>query len=219
MKSLEEIQTEFRDQRQREDAETIAKVREARSKVDALLQRAGIKDGPADTFADDAAKWKEEGYYRLRVREMVFKVPDGELHSQIMAKIDVYRFEVWERWEMLRLFDERFVERLRHERCCSPRFRDTPLATVPLAAMFLAYWFGDALDALVVGVGVVLPVLMFIAVRHISALHRRDLIMEEAVKFVERQEAVSRAEATRRLHLPELFSRREKRTGEVDEAQ
>jgi hypothetical protein len=55
--------------------------------------------------------------YRSRVREMVFKVPDLELRRQIMAKLNSYRSELWDRWEMRRLFDEKFAFRLRSERC------------------------------------------------------------------------------------------------------
>src|SRR5258707_15137789 len=113
MKSLKDIQLEFLDQRQQEDAERTAKVREARDELDALLHQAGIRDGPEDMFADDADKWRDEDYYRLRVREMVFNVPDGGLRRQIMRALDHYRSELWDRWEVLRLFDETLAARLR----------------------------------------------------------------------------------------------------------
>jgi hypothetical protein len=217
MKSLQDIQDEFLDQQRQEDGEPLAKVREARAELDALLQRAGIKDGPDDMFGDDADRWRDENYYRRRVREQVFKVPDRELRRQIMAKLSSYRYELWDRWEMRRLFDDRFADRLRAQRCDPPRLSSVYQIWGPLAMMGLAYWFRGALDALVVGVGILIPDLVFLAVYLTTNLHRHDVIMQEAIKFVERNAAVSKEEAHRRLHLPEIFSRREERTGEPDE--
>ena len=102
MKSLQDIRDEFLDQQRQEHAEALAKVREARAELDALLQRAGIKDGPDYMFGDDADSSRDEDYYRRRVRELVFKVPDQELRRQIMAKLSSYRYELWDRWEMRR---------------------------------------------------------------------------------------------------------------------
>jgi hypothetical protein len=214
MKSLQDIQDEFLDQ---QGQEPLAKVREARAELNALLQRAGIKDGPDDMFGDDADRWRDEDYYRRRVRELVFKVPDRELRRQIMAKLSSYRYELWDRWKMRRLFDERFADRLRAQRCNPPRPLEAPLLAGPLALVGVAYWFGGALDALVIGLAVALPALVLFVVNHISNLHRHDVIVQEAIKFVERNAALSLREAHRRQHLPEIFSRREERTGEPDE--
>src|SRR5262245_59568785 len=137
MKSLQDVQDEFFDQHRQEDAKLITKVREARSELDALLARPGIKDGPDDMFGDDADRWRDEDYYRSRVRELVFKVPDIELRRQIMSKFSAYRFEMGDRWEMLRLFDEQFAERLRAQRCNPPQLSGLYQIWVPLALMGL----------------------------------------------------------------------------------
>jgi len=217
MKSLQDIRDEFLDQQRQEDAEPLVKVREARAELDALLQRAGIRDGPDDMFGDDADRWRDEDYYRRRVRELVFKLPDRELRRQIMAKLSSYRSELWDRWEMRRLLDERFADRLRAQRCNPPRVLEAPLFAGPAAIVGVAYWFGSALDVLVSGVAVALPALVLFVVKHMTNLHRHDVTMQEAIKFVEQAAAISKQEAQRWLHLPEIFSRREERTGEPDD--
>jgi hypothetical protein len=217
MKSLKAIQDEFRDKRRQEDAEGRAKMHQAREELDALLRRAGFKDGPENMLSDDADKWTDEEYYRRRVREMVFKLPEFDLRKQIMREISSYRYEVYDRWEKLSLFDNKFAAELKDKRCEPPGLSRSLLAffAVPLAVMCLAYWRGSAVDALVAGFGVVLPVIVFLAVHHVGELRRYDVITQEAIKFVEQQEAVSKGEASRRLHLPALFSNREERTGEA----
>jgi hypothetical protein len=79
------------------------------------------------------------------------------------------------------------------------------------------YWLGGPINALVAGVALVLPAVLFLTTQHLAELHRHDVIMQEAIRFAEARAALSRAEATRRLHLPAVFSRREERTGEPDE--
>src|SRR5690348_15545403 len=217
MKSLQDIRDGFLDQQRQEDAEPLAKVREARAELDALLERTGIKDGPDDIFGDDADQWRDENYYRRRVRELVFTVPERELRRQIMAKLGSYRSELWDRWQMRRLFDERFADRLRAQRCNAPRLSEAPLLAGPIAIVGVAYWFGGALDALVIGFGVVLPALVLFLVHHMTNLYQHDVTMQEAIKFVEQAAAMSKQEAHHRLHLPEIFSRREERTGAPDE--
>ena len=211
MKSLQDIRDEFLDQQRQEDAKPLAKVRDARAELDVLLQRAGIKDGPDDMSGDDADRWRDEDYYRRRVRELVFEVPDREPRRQIMAKLRSYRSELWDRWEMRSLFDERFADRLRAQRCNPPRLLEAPLF------VGVAYWFGGALHAIVIGVGVALPALVLFVVNHITNLHRHDVTMQEAIEFVEQAAAISKRAAHHWLHLSEIFSRREERTGAPDE--
>jgi len=79
--------------------------------------------------------------------------------------------------------------------------------------MGVAYWLGGALDALVVGLGALLAALISAAIE----LYRHEVTMQEAIKFVERVADNGKKEATRRLHLPRLFSLREERTGEMGE--
>ena len=100
-----------------------------------------------------------------------------------MRRLSSYRYELYERWEMRRLHDERFGERLRHERCRPPRLSGAlPTAAVPLGIMCAAYWFGGALDALVAGLGLVLPALVYLGVGHIVYAHLYDVTMLEAIK-------------------------------------
>jgi hypothetical protein len=114
------------------------------------------------------------------------------------------------------LFEEQFVERLRAERCRRPRVPAMLTISIPLGVLWAAYWSRGALDALVVGVGFLLPAVVLYSVYYLGELHRHDVTMQEAIKFVEHCAALSKREATRRLHLPEIFSRREMRTGEAD---
>lgn len=216
MKSLKEIQDEFRDNRRHQDAEGRTKMHKAREELDALLQRAGIKDSRENILSDDAETWCED----RQLRELVFKLPDVHLRKQIMRQISSYRYELYGRWEMLSLFDNKFAGELRDKRCEPPDLSRSPLAflSVPLAVMCLAYWRSSSVDALVVGFGVVLPAIVFFALHHVGELRRYDVIMQEAIKFVEQQEAVSKGEATRRLHLTPLFSRLEESTGEEADA-
>jgi hypothetical protein len=94
MKSLDDIRSEFFDQRGEKDSTLLAAVYEAGAEKDALLQRAGIKDEPDDLFGDDAEKWKDEACYRRHVRELVFTVSDREWRCQIMSKINAYRYQL-----------------------------------------------------------------------------------------------------------------------------
>jgi hypothetical protein len=220
MKSLQDIYDEWLGQRSKEETRLNAKLREASAEKDTILQRAGIRDRPEDLYGDDADRWIDEDYYRCRVREMVFKVPDVELRKQVMLTLSGYRYELYDQWRVLNLFDENFTSRLRHERCRPPRLSytlfGTPLIAIPLAFIGVAAWFDGTLVALLVAVCVLLPSLVFLAVSHYTDLHQYDVIMQQAIQTAERNAAASKAEATRRLHLPKLFSRREQRTGEAD---
>jgi hypothetical protein len=92
MKSLQEVHNDYFFQSAEEDLKPIAELREARAELDALLQRAGIKDGPDETFGDDADKWTDESYHRRRVREMVFSVTDLDFRRHIMKQLRTYRY-------------------------------------------------------------------------------------------------------------------------------
>lgn len=217
MKSFEEIRAEFWQKRLREEIEARAKTVEARGALDALLQRAGIKDRPENPLSEGADKWSED-YYRPRIREMVFELPDVELRRQIIIQISIYRFELYDYWQKLNTLENRLAADLREKRCELPLL-SSPVAFLglPPAVMCLAYWRGSAIDALVAGFGVVLPAIAFVALHLIRDLHRYDVIMQEAITFAERFEAASKAEASRRLHLlVEIFSRHEGSTGEPD---
>jgi hypothetical protein len=177
-------------------------------------------------LADDADRWRDEEYYRRRVREMVLEVPDQELRKQIMNKISDHRYEQYQLREMRSLFEREFAGKLWAERSLVPRpSRDMIWNCIwPPAFFCIAYWvayvFSGVLDALVAGVGAFLPVLVLYAVRYVvhyfQALHRHDVNLQEAVQYVERAAAISEREA-RLIGRPEVFSRREKRTGEADE--
>jgi hypothetical protein len=117
---------------------------------------------------------ERRGYYRRRLRELVFEAPDRELRREIMAKLGHYRYKLWRQYQMRRLFDDGFALRLRAQRCDPPRPLEAPL------------------------------------------LHRHDVIMQEAIKFVERWAADALREEHHWRDLPEIFSRREERTGEPD---
>jgi hypothetical protein len=145
----------------------------------------------------------------------VFEAPDRELRREIMAKLGHYRYKLWRQYQMRRLFDDGFALRLRAQRCDPPRPLEAPLLAGPLALVGVAYWFGGALDALVIGVAVA-PTLVRFAVNHMTNLHRHDVIMQEAIKFVERWAADALREEHHWRDLPEIFSRREERTGEPD---
>lgn len=212
MKSLQEIRDEYLDQMNQEKATLDAKVDEARHELNVLFEKAGISDRP-DILADDSDKWSDDDYYRRKVRDRVFSVPDIELRKQIMRQFGEYRYQLYGLWLTISLFDDRFADRLRHERCSPPQPSRRPVAAY-FVIVGLAYWLGGALDALVLGA----PGAVFLALEYIIELYRHEVIFQEAIKYVERQAAVSKGEATRRLHLPELFSRREIRTGEADEA-
>jgi len=212
LKSLANIQSEFLEQRAKKDSELLVEVREAAAEKDALLQRAGITDR-----LPDALKHEDEATYRRRIREMVFKESDPELRRQIMSKIDTYRYKLYDRWEMRSLFEEKFANSLRTERCRLPRLLPAaPSIAVPLVSLGIVYWFSGALDALVVGIGLLLPALVFFATSFIADLHLHDVTMQEAIKFVDESANRSKHEATRLLHLPEIFSSREMSTGQAD---
>ena len=84
----------------------------------------------------------------------------------------------------------------------------------------LVYWFSGALDALVVGVGLLLPVVAWLVVwymvNYIAELYRHDVTLREGIKLIDEEATRSKKEAARRLALPEIFSSREIRTGEMD---
>jgi hypothetical protein len=103
------------------------------------------------------------------LRELVFEVPDRELRREIMAKLGHYRYKLWRQYQMRRLFDDGFALRLRAQRCNPPRLllEAHLLAGLIAVGVGVAYWVGGALDALVIGVGVVgvvLPALVLFVV-------------------------------------------------------
>jgi hypothetical protein len=216
MRSLDDVRLEWMDQRREESDKLQVKVREAQEEKDALLQRGGINlyDDPLSSDRDD---------YRRRVREAVFEVTDSELRKDIMRAVKRYEYELSERWQMISLFDETFAARLRHERCRPPRLSSNRLvrSLVPLVIILcLVYWSSGALDALVVGVGFLVPVVAWLVVwymvNYIAELYQHDVTLREGIKLVDEEATRSKKEAARRLALPEIFSSREIRTGEMD---
>jgi hypothetical protein len=205
MRSFEDIRSLFYDQRSEENSKLSVKVREAQETKDTLLQRVGIKDQPRSL--DDIAKLWDEADYRRRVREMVFEVPDGELRNQIMRALNRDRYEQYERWEMLSLFDEQFADRLRRERCRPPRpVLLSGAITLYVALLGIAYWFQGALDALAMGI-ILFPLnLVFPTISYITELYQHDVTLREAIKLVDRKVPKHRRKRSAGSTFP-IFSR------------
>jgi hypothetical protein len=222
MRSLDDVRLEWMDQRREKSDKLQVKVREAQEEKDALLQRGGINLYDSHSW-EDIGKISDRDDYRRRVREAVFEVPDSKLRKDIMRAVNRYEYELSERWQMISLFDETFAARLRHERCRPPRLSSNRLvrSLVPLVIILcLVYWSGGALDALVVGVGFLVPVVAWLVVwymlNYIAELYQHDVTLREGIKLVDQEATRSKKEAARRLALPEIFSSREIRTGEMD---
>jgi hypothetical protein len=197
-------------------------VREAEEEKDALLQRGGINLYDSHSW-EAIGKISDRDDYRRRVREAVFKVSDSELRRDIMRAVDRYEYKLYTREQMIWFFDRDFAARLRHERCRPPRLSSNRLvrSLVPLVIILcLVYWFRGALDALVVGVGFLLPVVagfvVWYMVNYIAELYQHDVTLREGIKLVDEEVTSSKKEAVRRRDLPEIFSSREIRTGEMD---
>jgi hypothetical protein len=221
MRSLDDVRLEWMDQRREESDKLQVKVREAQEEKDALLQRAGIN--LYNSTWEDIGKISDRDDYRRRVREAVFKVSDSELRRDIMRAVNRYEYELYTREQMIWFFDRDFAAGLRHERCRPPRLSSNRLvrSLVPLVIILcLVYWFRGALDALVVGVGFLLPVVAWFVVwymvNYIAELYQHDVTLREGIKLVDEEATRSKKEAARRLALPEIFSSLEIRTGEMD---
>jgi hypothetical protein len=222
MRSLDDVRLEWMDQRREESDKLQVKVREAQEEKDALLKRAGINLYDSLSL-EDFGKIFDRDDYRRRVREAVFEVLDSKLRKDIMRAVDRYEYELCEHCQYIGMFDETFAARLRHERCRPPRLSSNRLvrSLAPLVIILcLVYWFRGALDALVVGVGFLLPVVAWFVVwymvNYIAELYQHDVTLREGIKLVDEEATRSKKEAARRLALPEIFSSLEIRTGEMD---
>jgi fatty acid desaturase len=178
------------------------------------LQRAGIDLGGSSL--DDIGKGKvwDDANYRHRAREAVFEVPDRELRYELTRAVNRYQYEHYERWESLGLFEEKFANELRRERCRPPQ-PALLLGAITLHVPFLGmwYWLFGALDALVVGMITFPLFFLFPTISFIIELYRHEVTLREAIKLVDMMAAKTQKEAARRLDLPEIFSSREIRTG------
>lgn len=218
IKSLREIKIEFWEKRLKKDAEVRTDFREAEHKLNALLQEAGTGSLPQRYTFEALFKGEDEADYRQRVREMVFEVRDVRQRKQIIAQIQhVFHGVPEEAQEMLRLFDDQFLTELIDKRSRPPRVTNSLLviSAIPLAVICLAIsnWFGGIVDVLIVGLGIVLPGTLFVALHRIGELHRYDVIMQEAIRDIEGQ--ITQLRVGWKPH-PEFFSRLEATTGEAD---
>jgi fatty acid desaturase len=133
-----------------------------------------------------------------------------------MRALNHYQYEQYERWESLGLFEEEFANKLRRERCRSPK-PALLSGAIPLHVAILGtwYWLFGALDALVVGMIIFPLFFLFPTINFIAELYRHEVTLREAIKLVDMMAAKTRKEAARRLDLPEIFSSPEIRTGVV----
>jgi hypothetical protein len=222
MRSLDDVRLEWKDRRQEESNRLQVKVREADEEKDALLQRAGINLYQSLSL-DDISKIFDRDDYRHRAREAVFRVLDSKLRTDIMRAVERCEYERLHDYQIMSMFDDEYAARLRHERCRPPRLSSNRLvrSLVPLVIILcLVYWSSGALDALVVGVGFLVPVVAWLVVwymvNYIAELYQHDVTLREGIKLVDEEATRSKKEAARRRALPDIFSSREIRTGEMD---
>lgn len=144
----------------------------------------------------------------------MFGVADIELRRKLMTALDSYRYQMYERFEGRQLFAEGFANKLRAQRCRPPQVSMWGyLQGILTIAVLGVAAFRGPLDAIAVGVALLFPALFLIA-RYIAELYQHDVAFHEAVRVADLNAAAAKAEAARRLNLPEIFSSREKRTGE-----
>ena len=216
IRTFESIHEDLYADLQQADAEYLEKVRKAYDERNALFERAGIKYVSGDLFDD---RWRDESYWRSRIREQTFNVPDPPLRKEVMAAADDAASAQWQRWNNQESFYGEYLAGLIRMRCePSPNLPDGRSLGLSLALAGAAYWLGGLAGLLVIGFGVILPAWFYYAHRTMMEAHKYDVALQEMTKLVERDRATAKDSARRYGSQSRIFSHRELYTGEPDKS-
>ncbi|MBV9530471.1 MAG: hypothetical protein JO283_05265, partial [Bradyrhizobium sp.] len=236
------IITDYHLQQRKIRTEDEEKADAEQKELDALLERAGIDScwlpsivPPLESEAIDALLklpgWRLPSASSAHdlgcrtFRKLVFQLRSVELRKQIMQSADKRIDRISEYWCNVEQCRRDFVYRLRDERC-KPRhlkLGSSYRRTLLVFGLFLLSiaWLAPNLREVIAG-AVLLAVLavdrlMGYFVERIATLHRLDVNLQEAIKYVEEDIARAASMAQEKRDLPKLFSERERATGRADD--